>query len=100
MLKSVRSVVQLRKFEFNGDKRRLVACGDLKDLRKLAKRNLPGGVFDYFDGAAEDEWSLANNSSAYSKFGLVPKVLRDVSQIDTATTIMGQPVPFPIALSP
>ncbi|MFM8650750.1 MAG: alpha-hydroxy acid oxidase, partial [Acidimicrobiaceae bacterium] len=100
MLKSVRSVVQLRKFEFNGDKRRLAACGDLKDLRKLAKRNLPGGVFDYFDGAAEDEWSLANNSSAYSKFGLVPKDLRDVSQIDTATTIMGQPVPFPIALSP
>ena len=100
MLKSVRSVVQLRKFEFNGDKRRLAACGDLKDLRLLAKRNLPGGVFDYFDGAAEDEWSLANNSSAYSKFGLVPKVLRDVSQIDTATTIMGQPVPFPIALSP
>ena len=100
MLKSVRSVVQLRKFEFNGDKRRLAACGDLKDLRKLAKRNLPGGVFDYFDGAAEDEWSLVNNSSAYSKFGLVPKVLRDVSQIDTATTIMGQPVPFPIALSP
>lgn len=100
MLKSVRSVVQLRKFEFNGDKRRLAACGDLKDLRRLAKRNLPGGVFDYFDGAAEDEWSLANNSSAYSKFGLIPKVLRDVSQIDTATTIMGQPVPFPIALSP
>ena len=100
MLKSVRSVVQLRKFEFNGDKRRLAACGDLKDLRLLAKRNLPGGVFDYFDGAAEDEWSLANNSSAYSKFGLVPKVLRDVSQIDTATSIMGQPVPFPIALSP
>ncbi|MFM9119902.1 MAG: alpha-hydroxy-acid oxidizing protein, partial [Acidimicrobiaceae bacterium] len=64
MLKSVRSVVQLRKFEFSGDKRRLAACGDLKDLRKLAKRNLPGGVFDYFDGAAEDEWSLANNSSA------------------------------------
>ena len=100
MLKSVRSVVQLRKFEFNGDKRRLASCGDLKDLRKLAKRNLPGGVFDYFDGAAEDEWSLANNSSAYSKFQLVPRVLRDVSQIDTATTIMGQPVPFPIALSP
>ena len=56
MLKSVRSVVQLRKFEFNCDKRRLAACVDLKDLRLLAKRNLPGGVFDYFDGAAEDEW--------------------------------------------
>ena len=89
MLKSVRSVVQLRKFEFNGDKRRLASCGDLKDLRKLAKRNLPGGVFDYFDGAAEDEWSLANNSSAYSKIQLVPRVLRAVSICDTSRKTLG-----------
>ena len=54
MLKSVRSVVQLRKFEFSKTTRLLNACGDLDDLRAIAKKRLPGGVFDYFDGAAED----------------------------------------------
>lgn len=100
MLKSVRSVVQLRRFEFNSTKRRLAKCGNIGDLRLLAKRRLPGGVFDYFDGAAEDEVAKANNSAAFANIELRPRVLTDVSVIDTSTTIMGQSVPFPIALSP
>lgn len=100
MLKSVRSVVRLRRFEFNSTKRRLAKCGNIDDLRLLAKRRLPGGVFDYFDGAAEDEIAKANNSAAFANIELRPRVLIDVSQIDTSTTIMGQSVPFPIALSP
>ncbi|MEY2775431.1 MAG: alpha-hydroxy acid oxidase [Ilumatobacteraceae bacterium] len=100
MFKTIRSVVRLRKFEFNGTKRRLAKVGNVDDLRLLAKRRLPGGVFDYFDGAAEDEVTKVENSSAFSKVELRPRVLVDVSSIDTSTTIMGQPVPFPIALSP
>ena len=100
MFKTIRSVVRLRKFEFNGTKRRLAKVGNVDDLRLLAKRRLPGGVFDYFDGAAEDEMTKVENSSAFSKVELRPRVLVDVSSIDTSTTIMGQPVPFPIALSP
>ena len=100
MFKTIRSVVRLRKFEVNGTKRRLAKVGSVDDLRLLAKRRLPGGVFDYFDGAAEDELTKAENSSAFSKIELRPRVLVDVSKIDTTTTIMGQPVPFPIALSP
>ena len=100
MLKTIRSVVQLRRFEFNGTKRRLAKVGSVDDLRLLAKRRLPGGVFDYFDGAAEDELTKAENSNAFAKVELRPRVLVDVSRIDTSTTIMGQPVPFPIALSP
>ena len=100
MFKTIRSVVRLRKFEFNGAKRRLAKVGNVDDLRLLAKRRLPGGVFDYFDGAAEDEVTKVENSSAFSKVELRPRVLVDVSSIDTSTTIMGQPVPFPIALSP
>jgi L-lactate dehydrogenase (cytochrome) len=61
MLKSVRSVVQLRKFEFSKTTRLLNACGDLDDLRAIAKKRLPGGVFDYFDGAAEDEVTKVEN---------------------------------------
>ena len=100
MFKTIRSVVRLRKFEVNGTKRRLAKVGSVDDLRLLAKRRLPGGVFDYFDGAAEDEVTKVENSSAFSKIELRPRVLVDVSKIDTTTTIMGQPVPFPIALSP
>ena len=100
MFKTIRSVVRLRKFEVNGTKRRLAKVGSVDDLRLLAKRRLPGGVFDYFDGAAEDEVTKAENSSAFSKIELRPRVLVDVSKIDTTTTIMGQSVPFPIALSP
>jgi len=100
MFKTIRSVVRLRRFEFNGTKRRLAKVGSVDDLRLLAKRRLPGGVFDYFDGAAEDEVTKVENSTAFSKIELRPRVLVDVSKIDTTTTIMGQSVPFPIALSP
>jgi L-lactate dehydrogenase (cytochrome) len=100
MLKSVRSVVQLRKFELSKTTRLLNACGDLDDLRAIAKKRLPGGVFDYFDGAAEDEVTKVENSRAFANVELRPRILRDVSKIDTSPTIMGQPVPFPIALSP
>ena len=100
MLKSVWSVVQLRKFELSKTTRLLNACGDLGDLRAIAKKRLPGGVFDYFDGAAEDEVTKVENSRAFANVELRPRILRDVSKIDTSTTIMGQQVPFPIALSP
>lgn len=100
MLRALRSVVSLRRWDWNADRRRLSRCGSVGDLRALAKRALPGGVFDYFDGAAEDEWSLANNSRAFDDVRLEPRVLVDVSEIDTSTTIMGQQVPYPLALSP
>jgi L-lactate dehydrogenase (cytochrome) len=69
-------------------------------VRRLAKRNLPGGVFDYFDGAAETEWSMANNSAAFERVHLTPRVLVDVSQIDTSVTVMGTRMPYPFAFSP
>jgi L-lactate dehydrogenase (cytochrome) len=97
---TLRSVVALRKFDLNGRRRRLTKCGDIDDVRRLAKRNLPGGVFDYFDGAAETEWSMANNSAAFERVHLTPRVLVDVSQIDTSVTVMGTRMPFPFAFSP
>jgi L-lactate dehydrogenase (cytochrome) len=97
---TLRSVVALRKFDFNGRRRRLAKCGDIDDVRRLAKRNLPGGVFDYFDGAAETEWSMTNNSAAFERVHLTPRVLVDVSQIDTSVTVMGTRMPYPFAFSP
>jgi len=100
LFSTLRSVVALRKFDFNGRRRRLAKCGDIDDVRRLAKRNLPGGVFDYFDGAAETEWSMANNSAAFERVHLTPRVLVDVSQIDTSVTVMGTRMPYPFAFSP
>ena len=100
LLKTLRSVIAIRRFDFNSRRRRLAKCGDIADVRRLAKRNLPGGVFDYFDGAAETEWSLANNSAAFENVHLAPRVLVDVSRIDTRTTVMGQHMPYPFAFSP
>jgi len=97
---TLRSVVALRRFDFNGRRRRLAKCGDIDDVRRLAKRNLPGGVFDYFDGAAETEWSMVNNSAAFERVHLTPRVLVDVSHIDTSVTVMGTRMPFPFAFSP
>ena len=97
MFKTLRSVVRLRKFDWNSRRRRLARCGDVNDLRRLAKRQLPGGVFDYFDGAAETEWSMANNSDSFEHVHLNPRVLVDVSQIDTSTTVMGERMAFPYA---
>ena len=100
MLKALRSVVSLRKFDWNARRRRLAKCGNIYDVRRLAKRALPGGVFDYFDGAAETEWSLANNSGAFERVHLQPRVLVNVSRLDTTTTVMGQAMPYPFAFSP
>ncbi len=100
MIKTLRSVISLRKFDWNGRRRRLARCGNIDDLRLLAKRQLPAGVFDYFDGAAETEWSLANNSAKFDQVHLQPRVLVDVSNVSAATTVMGQMLPNGFALSP
>ena len=62
----------------------------IEDLRRAAKRRLPRAVFDFFDGGAEDEVTLRDNQAAYPRARLVPKVLTDVSSIDTSTLLLGQ----------
>ncbi len=100
MIKTLRSVISLRKFDWNGRRRRLARCGNIADVRLLAKRQLPGGVFDYFDGAAESEWSMANNSDKFDCVHLHPRVLVDVSKVSAATTVMGLTLPNAYAFSP
>ena len=65
-----------------------------------AKRNLPGGVFDYIDGAAEDERSLTRNSGVFDDVLFRPRILRDMTTVDTSTTLLGRPIPFPLVLAP
>jgi L-lactate dehydrogenase (cytochrome) len=100
MVETLRSVVQFKRFEVDPVARRLAGAASVADLRRIAKRRLPGGVFDYIDGAAEDERSLAANVDAFAKVTFRPRVLRDVSSIDTTTTLLGQTLPFPLVFAP
>ena len=100
VVETVRSVVQFKPLELDPVERRIAKAASVGDLRRMARRRLPRGVFDYIDGGAEDERSLGRNVSAFGRLELNPRVLRDVSAIDTSTTILGRPVPLPLALSP
>ncbi len=100
MLKTLRSVLRFGPVTTNRVERRLSRCANVDDLRAAAKKRLPGGVFDYIDGAAEDETTIARNGRAFRDVELAPRVLRDVSKIDLSTTLLGRPIPAPLALAP
>ena len=100
MLDSLRSVVQFRRFELDATKRRLATAANTDDLRRIAKRRLPGGVFDYIDGGAEDERTMRANRQAFSNYRFKPRVLRDVSAVDTSVSVLGKTIPLPLVLAP
>ena len=100
IIDTLRSVIQLAPYERDRTLRRLAKAASVDDLRRLAKRRLPAGVFDYIDGAAEDEITAAANCAAYKHRTLRPRVLRDVSKVDPSTTLLGKHVPIPLVLAP
>ncbi len=100
LIKTFRSVVRFKPIELDPTKRKLATAANVDDLRRLAKRRLPGGVFDYIDGGAEDELSLDRNIAGYRNLEFRPRVLRDVSKIDTATTLLGRPISLPLVFAP
>jgi len=79
---------------------RLSDCHNIDDFRRLAKGRLPFPVFDYIDGAADDELTKARNTDAYSDVDLVPDVLAGVAEIDTSCMILGCRSELPLMLSP
>jgi len=99
-LDTFRSVVRFRRFETDGTTRRLARAASVHDLRRLARRRLPGGVFDYIDGSAEDELAQARNHEAFQRIVMRPRILRDVSRVDPSTSLLGGPLPIPLALGP
>jgi L-lactate dehydrogenase (cytochrome) len=100
MLDTLRSVLRFRRFELNSNKRRLATAANTDDLRRIAKRRLPAGVFDYIDGGAEDERTMRANRDAFVNYRFRPRVLRDVSDIHTTTSLLGKEVAFPLVLAP
>lgn len=73
---------------------------NIADLRNLARKRLPRMVFDYIDGGADDEVTLARSASRFRDIELVWDALANVAEIDTATTIMGARSASPFFISP
>ena len=80
--------------------RQLQNCHNVDDLRLLAKQRLPGPIFHYIDGAADDEITYRRNTSSFEDCDLVPNVLAGVENIDMSVSVMGQKLDLPIFCSP
>lgn len=72
----------------------------IEDLRGAARRRTPRAIFDFFDGGAEDELTLADNQAAFRRIRLLPRVLTDVSKVDTERHLLGASSRLPLAVSP
>ncbi len=79
---------------------RLRNCHNFRDFRELARRRLPGPIFDYMDGAADDEVTYCRNTESFERCDLVPDVLRGVETVDLSVTVMGQKLALPFYCSP
>lgn len=92
----------LRQLNLQRPQRRdvLQRCRTVHDVRAAARRRLPRPVFDYVDGGAEHEISLAENEAGWGQYAFTPQILTDVSRPDLTTTIMGEPSRLPFGLAP
>lgn len=79
---------------------RAARAGTIGELRDAARRRLPRVVFDYLDGAAGDEMTAAGNVAALRAIELHPRVLAGVARVNTATSVLGQPVSLPLLGAP
>lgn len=93
-------LMQFKKPELNARTRRLSAALTVEDLRAMAKRRTPRAAFDYTDGSAEAELSLARARQAFQDIEFHPAILRDVSKVDTSCTILGGRSELPFGIAP
>ncbi|WP_029040441.1 alpha-hydroxy acid oxidase [Cucumibacter marinus] len=78
----------------------LSKCFNFQDFRQAARRRLPGPIFNYIDGAADDETTYRRNTSAFESCDLVPRILRGVEDVDLSVTVLGQKLDLPVYCSP
>jgi L-lactate dehydrogenase (cytochrome) len=79
---------------------RLTDCHNFADFRRLARKRLPGPIFHYIDGAADDEVTYRRNTEAYEQVDLVPNVLNGVESVDMSVEVMGQKLAMPLYCAP
>jgi L-lactate dehydrogenase (cytochrome) len=92
--------MRFKRPELNARKRRLAQALTIYDLRDIAKRRTPKVAFDYTEGAAEAEISLARARQAFEDIEFHPSILRDVSSVDTSRQILGGPTALPFGIAP
>jgi L-lactate dehydrogenase (cytochrome) len=93
-------LLQLKRPQVNATERRLAAALTIEDLRRIAKRRTPRAAFDYTDGGAEAEQSLARARQAFRDVEFHPSILRDVSDVDTRVQVLGGPSALPFGIAP
>ena len=96
----MRKLVRLRAVPLDAKSRRLGSCYDIADLRRAAKRCIPRPVFDYVDGAADEEISVAANVAAFRSWRFLPRVLAGVGSADTSAPVLGSALPALMVLAP
>src|SRR3954469_10457463 len=93
-------LMQFKKPELDGRKRRLDGALTIYDLQRIAKRRTPKAAFDYTDGSAEGELSLARARQAFEDIEFHPSILHDVSRLDTTTAVLGGTSAMPFGIAP
>ena len=91
---------EVQEAELSAEKRRLDEALTIDDLRRIAKRRTPKAAFDYTDGAADGEVSLARAREAFGDVEFHPAILRDVSTVDTSREVLGERVALPFGIAP
>ena len=99
-VKELAGLMRFRKPILNGRKRRLSRALTIYDLRDIAKRRTPQAPFDYTDGGADSESSLTRARSTFERVEFQPRILRDVSVVDTSVKMLGQTMSMPIGIAP
>ncbi len=98
-----KDLAQLMRFKapvWNARERRLNEALTIYDLRDIAKRRTPQAPFDYTDGSADQEISLARARQAFEDIEFQPRILRDVSDLDLSSTVLGKKVAMPFGIAP
>jgi L-lactate dehydrogenase (cytochrome) len=96
----LRPLLRPRPLPLDPTERRLSRALTIADLRAVARRRTPRAAFDYTDGGAEAETSMRRATEAFERVEFRPRVLRDVTAVDTTTTLLGRPSALPLAFAP
>lgn len=96
----LRPLLQLRKVELDPVARRLSRAYTVRDLRTIARARTPRSIFDYVDGAAEDEVSIRRARRVLRDIEFQPSVLRDVGTVDISTELLGRRADVPFVYAP
>jgi isopentenyl diphosphate isomerase/L-lactate dehydrogenase-like FMN-dependent dehydrogenase len=73
---------------------------NVREFEAIARERMTASAYDYYAGGANDEWTLAENERAFTRWRLLPRVLTGVETVDTAATVLGTPLPCPVVLAP